>query len=251
MDCSPPGSSVQGILQARVLEWVAISFPRGPSWPRDQTHISCIAGEFFTVWATREVLVFRHKTSVVVGEETEAHWPPTPDFYLPVRGPAHTLLLSTPSGMSCMQAASCQCGGSQEPIWCLCRGGWPGWRAVDAGAGGGVWLEEQLLCVRVGDSQHWVGAPSWDSVYQWGTGRALCCPNGETGAETPPILERGGAWRPLRRLIHLPQELQRLVSSHSMRHQEGQQLGHLAAETPSTPATLRGTLPHRSCWEKE
>ena len=51
MDCSPPGSSVHGILHARLLEWVAISFSRGSFWPRDQTHISrvlCIPGEFFT-----------------------------------------------------------------------------------------------------------------------------------------------------------------------------------------------------------
>ena len=40
MQCSPPGSSVQEILQARTLEWVAISFSRGSSWPRDQTHLS-------------------------------------------------------------------------------------------------------------------------------------------------------------------------------------------------------------------
>ena len=43
MDCSPPGFSVHGILQARVLEWVAISFSRGSSQPKDQTHISCIS----------------------------------------------------------------------------------------------------------------------------------------------------------------------------------------------------------------
>ena len=55
MDCSPPGSSVHGILQARTEEWVAISFSRGSSWPRDQTWVSCVAGKFFTVWATREV----------------------------------------------------------------------------------------------------------------------------------------------------------------------------------------------------
>ena len=42
MDCSPPGSSVHRILQARLLEWVAISFSRGSSQPRDQTHISCV-----------------------------------------------------------------------------------------------------------------------------------------------------------------------------------------------------------------
>ena len=56
MDCSPPGFSVHGILQARTLEWVAISFSRGSSQPRDKTWISQIAGRFFTVWVTREVI---------------------------------------------------------------------------------------------------------------------------------------------------------------------------------------------------
>ena len=103
MDCSLPGSSVHGIFQARVLEWVAISFSRGSSqhrdrtwvshivsrhfyhlshrgssriqeWvaylssqgssrPRNQTGVSCIAGRFFTSWATREVI----RLSVSVG----------------------------------------------------------------------------------------------------------------------------------------------------------------------------------------
>jgi len=48
MDCSPPGSSIHGILQARILEWVAIPFSRGSSQPRNQTWVSCIAGRFFT-----------------------------------------------------------------------------------------------------------------------------------------------------------------------------------------------------------
>ena len=48
MDCGPPGSSVHGILQARILEWIAISFSRGSSQPRDRTHTSCITGGFFT-----------------------------------------------------------------------------------------------------------------------------------------------------------------------------------------------------------
>ena len=48
MDCSPPGSSVHGILQARIPEWVAIPFSRGSSPPRDRTQVSCIAGGFFT-----------------------------------------------------------------------------------------------------------------------------------------------------------------------------------------------------------
>ena len=56
MDCSPPGSSTHRILQARVLEWVAISFSRGSSRPRDRTQVSRIVGRRFTVWATREAL---------------------------------------------------------------------------------------------------------------------------------------------------------------------------------------------------
>ena len=51
-DCSPPGSSVYGILQERILEWVAISFSRKSSRPRDWTWISCIAGRLFTVWVS-------------------------------------------------------------------------------------------------------------------------------------------------------------------------------------------------------
>ena len=58
MDCSLPGSSVHGILQARILEWVAIPFSRGSSWPRDWTGVSCIAGRFSTVWAIREPQYF-------------------------------------------------------------------------------------------------------------------------------------------------------------------------------------------------
>ena len=57
--CSPPGSSVHGILQARILEWVAVPFSRGSSQARDRTEVSCIAGRFFTVWATREALMGR------------------------------------------------------------------------------------------------------------------------------------------------------------------------------------------------
>ena len=55
MDCSLPGSSVHGILQARILEWLPLS--RGSSQPRDQTWVYCIAGGFFTRSATREAHV--------------------------------------------------------------------------------------------------------------------------------------------------------------------------------------------------
>ena len=54
MDCNLPGSSVLGIFQTRVLEWVAISFSRGSSRPSDRTQVSRIAGRRLTVWATRE-----------------------------------------------------------------------------------------------------------------------------------------------------------------------------------------------------
>ena len=54
LDCSPSGSSVHGISQARILEWVAFSFCRGSSQPRDQTGVSCIAGRFFTTKPPRK-----------------------------------------------------------------------------------------------------------------------------------------------------------------------------------------------------
>ena len=54
MDCIKPGSSVHGISQARVLEWLAISFSRRSSWPRDQTHVSCTGRQILCCWGTRE-----------------------------------------------------------------------------------------------------------------------------------------------------------------------------------------------------
>ena len=56
IDGSPIGSSDLGILQARILEWVAVSFSRGSSQPSDQTWVFCIADRRFTVWATRVIL---------------------------------------------------------------------------------------------------------------------------------------------------------------------------------------------------
>ena len=54
-DCSLPGSSVHGIFQAIVLDWIAISFSRGSSQPRARTQVSHIVDRRFTIWATREV----------------------------------------------------------------------------------------------------------------------------------------------------------------------------------------------------
>jgi len=56
MDCSLPGSSIHGIFQARILEWVAVPFSRVSSESRDQSQVSCIAGRFVTIRATRESL---------------------------------------------------------------------------------------------------------------------------------------------------------------------------------------------------
>ena len=88
MDCSQPGSSVHGILQARILEWVAIPFSRGSSWPRDRTRVSCPAGRLFTIWATSETpflscglchssLITCHSSSICVPAEWNQLTSPT------------------------------------------------------------------------------------------------------------------------------------------------------------------------------
>ena len=61
MDCSPPGSSIHGISQARILEWVSMSFSKGSSWPRHRTRISCVGRQILNQWAPGE-----------------AHWPLCP-----------------------------------------------------------------------------------------------------------------------------------------------------------------------------
>ena len=65
MDYSLPVSSVHGILQARILESLAILFARGSSQPRDWTQVSCIAGGFFTNWATRKVVAAYNNTGLL------------------------------------------------------------------------------------------------------------------------------------------------------------------------------------------
>ena len=57
MECRPPGSSIQGIFQARILERVAMPSSRGSFWPRDWTLVSCIAGGFFILWSTWETIL--------------------------------------------------------------------------------------------------------------------------------------------------------------------------------------------------
>ena len=55
MDCTLPGNSLHGIIQARIPEWVGISFSRGSAQARDQTGVSCISNRFFTICATRDM----------------------------------------------------------------------------------------------------------------------------------------------------------------------------------------------------
>ena len=64
--CNPIDYTVHGILQARILKWVAFPFSRGSSQPRDRTQISCIAGRFFTNWDIREAKKKKKKTVVIV-----------------------------------------------------------------------------------------------------------------------------------------------------------------------------------------
>ena len=66
MDCTLPGSSVHGIFQAIVLKWIAISFSRGSSWPRDQTQVSHIVDRRFTVWAIREVQKMKVRKGIIL-----------------------------------------------------------------------------------------------------------------------------------------------------------------------------------------
>ena len=71
IDCSIPGSSVHGIFQAVVLEWIAISFSSGSSQPRAQTQVSCIVDRRFTIWATKEVYIKSHQAGTHSFREQE------------------------------------------------------------------------------------------------------------------------------------------------------------------------------------
>ena len=70
-DCSLPGSSVQGVLPARILDWVAMPFSSGSSWPKDRTHVSSIAGRFFTIWAMWEVYISRINKNLIRARKHE------------------------------------------------------------------------------------------------------------------------------------------------------------------------------------
>ena len=68
LDCSSPGSSVHGIFQAKMLEWIVIFFSRRSSWPRDLTPVSCITGGFFTIFAVELHGSVVKKPAISVGD---------------------------------------------------------------------------------------------------------------------------------------------------------------------------------------
>ena len=80
MDYSLPGFSLLGIFQARILEWVAISFSKGFSWPRDGSRVSCIAGRFFTIWAKKSTIPpFKNKTCNYYTTQHLCSWATIPE----------------------------------------------------------------------------------------------------------------------------------------------------------------------------
>ena len=127
MDCSLPGSSSHGILQARILEWVAIPFSKGSSQSRSQAQVSCIVGRFFTIWSTREI---QNNTGVGTVASLEAQavknqgrmYPGSPDkwgcWFCPADGRNHRLC----SVFRCC----CASGVEQSPEHRVCSG-WVPW----------------------------------------------------------------------------------------------------------------------------
>ena len=93
MDCSPPGSSAHGIVHARILEWVAISFSRGSSWPRDWTQVSSTAGRFFTTESLGKPSILSIHLFIIFNCL----------HHLLIYHGYYSLLLSCPTGMSTPQ----------------------------------------------------------------------------------------------------------------------------------------------------
>ena len=122
VNCSLPGSSVHGILQARILKWVVIPFSRRSSQPRDRTRVSCITGGFFTVWATREA--FSCRRTIHLGPRAKSvpphpYFPPLPVFVSKVishRSHAHSFT-------NLLWLFSCQ-NHKTESLWQKMYGPW-------------------------------------------------------------------------------------------------------------------------------
>ena len=117
MDCSPPGSSVHGIFQARILEWVATSFSRGSSWPRDETHVSvssvsCIGKWIFffffyhcTTWEAHK----KHYMATDCSTHMQILYKPVTDLLLSSAWRKHIVSFEAVSVLKYLVAACQQC----------------------------------------------------------------------------------------------------------------------------------------------
>ena len=121
MNCSPPGSSIHGIFQARILEWVAPPFSRGSSWTRDQTWVSHLSGRFFTIWTTKPI---PNVTCYVI----PLTWHPwnykTVDL-------ENGLVAFMNSGGLGVKGGGCAYEGATPGILCKCSASWPSLANVD------------------------------------------------------------------------------------------------------------------------
>ena len=133
MGCGPPGSSVHGIFQARILKWVAIFSSRVSSQPRDETWVSCIARGLLTVWANREVIV--SLVPIVEGQFIchRLHiflmiWPETFSSIICTTSPSHPRQVKPPAAgvgsrniAALLDLSACMCGDLSLPdsaLWC-------------------------------------------------------------------------------------------------------------------------------------
>ena len=112
-DCTPPGSSVHGILQARILEGVAIFFSRRSSRPRDWTQVSCIADRFFTIWATREAV------SCCINKQKISQPSVLSGFQMWIRAPQSDPVYATTPHGDCWRA------GEIQKAWWTRKQAWP------------------------------------------------------------------------------------------------------------------------------
>ena len=124
MNCNPPGSSVHGILQARILKWVAIPFSRGSSWPSDQTQVSCTAGRFFIILKSESESEVAQSCPTLCDPWTVAHQaPPSIGFSrqeywsgLPFPSPGHVPDTGIEPRSSTLQAAALTSAPPGKPL---------------------------------------------------------------------------------------------------------------------------------------
>ena len=138
MDCSLPRVSVHGIFQARILEWVALSFSRGSSRPRDQARVSRIVGRSFTVWAASEVIDLQSLVTTQTHTHTHTHTHALQNRDLANRILAHWRSSSAPS----RQSRKLSWGSAQETAVFTCA-------SPVTGALGTECLGEKQRCFQV------------------------------------------------------------------------------------------------------